>query len=897
MDSGKKSSNQKNLFCSLKDLRNEASVESFFVDRLLKFLNYPDDKIRLKESIDQIEIGKGSKKEKYKPDYVLLDSTNTPKIIIDAKAPNEKPEDYHYQVSSYALHLNQKYKDNPVLYVVLTNGHFFIVYPWDNDQPIFYLRFEDFADGNEQFLELRAHLSYSAFTQISATKDVFDFQRPSLKVLVKTFNDCHDLIRKKESYSPTDAFYEFAKIMFIKIREDSKIHDLITKGKKIKEDDFIFSTKWIDRQVPVEKNPFDAILFRQIRENLEKQIQEKKKKRIFNKNENLELRPSTIYEIVKQLQNFDLYGIDEDLNGRMFETFLNATVRGRGLGQYFTPRGVVHYMVETSPISVSADTSKPLKDRMSYVFDGCSGSGGFLIDTMALFLHKIDNIEHLTNKQRTDYEREAKNNHIHGVESSPKISRICRLNMYLHGDGGSKIFQTDTLDKRLSIEEGISDEVKEGIEEFKEIITPDNEKESPLKYDVILSNPPFSVNYSSKDKHEKKVLEQYSIAKTSSGSVGASEKSNVLFLERYFDLLKENTGELLTIIDDTVLNGVDSQRYRDFIMKHFIIVQIVSLPFNTFFRAEANIKTSIIHLRKKQEGEKQGSIFMAITNNIGHDDHSRDTPERNNLRAVAKVYQEWKKTGKIEPQIIDNRNTDESLSCPLQIFSISADKLISKRLDAFYYSPELRNLREQFKKLEKDKKITLLKGSDFDIISEIRTEKKGEHRGKYKDFENKIFKYFEIGDVTRDGTITTTREDYFEKLPTRARLCVKKDDIILARNISSRGTTVLIPDWYNGNLVTTGFLGIRPKSHDESLLYWSILESEMFRKQIYYLAITASQPEIREEIFKNEILIPLPTDEKQKIRMIQNAKQAESARNNLKNALTDATSLIEELIH
>lgn len=891
MVSGSKSPIKKNMFCSIKDLRNEASVETFFVNRLLKSLNYPDDKIRLKESIDMIEIGRGSKKEKYKPDYVLLDSANTPKIIIDAKSPKEKPEDFLYQVSSYALQLNQKHQDNPVLYVALTNGHFFIVYPWDSDQPLFYLRFEDFVDGNERFLELKSNFSYSAFNQISATKDVFDFQRPSLKTLVKTFNDCHDLIWKKEKISPTDAFYEFAKIMFIKIREDGKIRALIDKGTKLKPENFVFSTDWIDSQVKVEPNPFDVILFRQIRESLEKQIKEKSKKRIFNKDEGLDLKPSTIYEVVKQLQNYDLYGIDEDLNGRMFETFLNATVRGRGLGQYFTPRGVVHYMIQTSPLSISADEKLPLDDRISYVLDGCCGSGGFLIDAMARFIQQIKNISHFTDKQRITYENEVKNNHIYGIEATSKISRICRLNMYLHGDGGSKIFQTDTLDKDFTIEEGISEESSEGIKELDKII---NEKK--LKFDVILSNPPFSMSYSSSDTHEKKVLEQYAIAKTSSGEISTSEKSNVLFLERYTDLLKPETGELLTIIDDTVLNGENSQWYRDFILKNYIIIQIISLPFNTFFRAEANIKTSIIHLRKKIESEKQGSIFMAITNNVGHDDHSRDTPERNNMPIVAKFFEEWKTKGKMESQIIHNQSLDESLSCPLQIFEVSGKDFKSKRFDAFYYSPELKQLQEKLKKLKKDGKIKLLTGNDFDLIPEMKKEIDGTNKGKYTKFEGKIFKYFEIGDVTRDGTITKFKEDYFESLPTRARLCVKKDDVICARNISSRGTTVLIPNWYDGNIVTTGFLGIRPKSHDEALLIWSVLESEMFRKQIYYLAITASQPEIREGIFKSEFLIPFPINKKEEKKIIDNAKHAENARTKLKKALVMASTMTENMI-
>lgn len=875
---------QKNRFCSRGDLRNEATVESFFVDRLVRALKYPDGKIRLKETLTKITIGRGSSKERYQPDYVLLDSGGMPKIVIEAKSPEKDIKKYHYQVSSYAMHLNQKHRaSNPVLYTILTNGYVFSVYPWDSDTPVFHLDFEDFVDDNQKYLELLANVSYTAFSQVKATQGVFDFRCPSLNNLIKTFEECHNLIWKKDKISPTDAFYEFSKIMFIKIKEDAKINKLINDGKPLSPDNFIFSANWIESQSVVEPNPFDTILFRQIREDLEKQIKDGKKKRIFGSNENLNLKPSTILEVVKRLENYDLYRVDEDLNGRMFETFLNATVRGRGLGQYFTPRSIVHYMTRTATLSIkSFNETIPLRHRIPFILDGCCGSGGFLIDVMAHFMSLLKNTTRLTDLERTKYESEIKNNHIYGVEATEKISRIARLNMYLHGDGGSKIFQTDMLDKDFISEAGMAVETADGIKEFARIINEDS-----LKFDVVLSNPPFSMVYKSSDSVESRILKQYNIAKKDHGKT-TSEKSNVLFLERYADLLKADTGELLTIIDDTVLNGTNSQKYRDFILHNFIIIQIVSLPFNTFFRAQASIKTSIIHLRKKRENETQGSIFMAITNNVGHDDHSRDTPGRDNLSTVVRMFEEWRSTGNLSTIIESNENPDESLSCPLQVFELPVNKLNPKRLDAFYYSPELENIRVELNKLKQNDEIVLYSGKDFQRIKEIR--------GSENDVVGNVFRYFEIGDVTRDGTIINDREDFFKNLPTRARLRVCKGDIIFAKNISSRGTTILIPQLYHNQLTTTGFVGIRPRNYEEALMLWSILESEIFRKQVYYLATTASQPELRSDTFNNEVLIPFPTDELKRKEIMRHAKAAISTRDKLRGILKKTTVSVEKIL-
>lgn len=102
----------KNMFCKVSDLHNEASVEKLFVDRLLTELGYSDEDILPKVSLKKIKVGKGSKSELYKPDYVLMNQ-GIPVIVIDAKDKAESIENWTLQCSSYSLELNKKYEDNP----------------------------------------------------------------------------------------------------------------------------------------------------------------------------------------------------------------------------------------------------------------------------------------------------------------------------------------------------------------------------------------------------------------------------------------------------------------------------------------------------------------------------------------------------------------------------------------------------------------------------------------------------------------------------------------------------------------------------------------------------------------------------------------------------------------
>jgi type I restriction enzyme M protein len=208
----------------------------------------------------------------------------------------------------------------------------------------------------------------------------------------------------------------------------------------------------------------------------------------------------------------------------------------------------------------------------------------------------------------------------------------------------------------------------------------------------------------------------------------------------------------------------------------------------------------------------------------------------------------------------------------------------------FFYAPELKQARTNLYNLEKEGKITIRKGSDFTLIPEIK-------KDDIQNFEGRIFKYIEINDVTIDGTIVKYREDYFEKLPTRARIHVKSGDVIFAKNNSSRGTTVLVPDWFDGGLVTSGFIGIRPDNEEEALILWNALESEFFRKQIYYISITASQPEVRENIFKKEMIIPWPKIDEDKKEIIIGAKSVFSSRNSLRTSLKAATDTFDNLLN
>ena len=99
-------------------------------------------------------------------------------------------------------------------------------------------------------------------------------------------------------------------------------------------------------------------------------------------------------------------------------------------------------------------------------------------------MRKIDQMSGLSSAERDELKEAVRDKHICGIDANPKIARICRLNISLHGDGGSKIFRADTLDKSLEIERGLDDEEEEQLRELRQMLV-----EKGMQFDYVLTNP------------------------------------------------------------------------------------------------------------------------------------------------------------------------------------------------------------------------------------------------------------------------------------------------------------------------------------------------------------------------------------------------------------------------
>lgn len=613
----------KNMFCKLSDLTNEATVEQFFVNRLLSELGYADGEIKPKTSLKKLVISQGSKKSNYKPDYAI-ELNEQIRWILEAKAANESIDDHIEQCSGYCLALNRaNAKANPTDHFVITNGVELRLYKWDDDHPIISLKFSEFVKTNPEYRRLISILHRDVVVKAQLeekSQKQFELRVESISQINAHFAWCHQYIHKKDSLNQSAAFLEFVKLIFLKLLSDKKFHE--TKngqpGKAIFAPNVPFSIAWIEKREEDHLNPLSDVQFKNLNDELEKGIRDRKRKRIFDTSDRIKLSAETIKGVVKRLQHIDLISIDADLNGRLFETFLNATMRGKDLGQFFTPRSVVKLAVALADPFAG-------RDRQDIIMDACCGSGGFLIEALAFMWGKIDRNASLSQAEKKSIKQSIANNSIFGddISRDPPLARIARMNMFLHGDGGSRIFEVDILDKNITEFPDIdSPEILSSKEELRSLLADTKAGFA----DVILTNPPFAKEYHAKDPRDRGILEAYSLAYESDGvnkKLRATVRSSVLFLERYHDILRPG-GRLIAIIDESILGSKKYREVRNWMRRNFLIKAVVSLPGDAFQRSLARVKTSLIYLVKKEVPDNsQGNIFMSWTTAVGVDDPAR----------------------------------------------------------------------------------------------------------------------------------------------------------------------------------------------------------------------------------------------------------------------------------
>ncbi len=474
-------------------------------------------------------------------------------------------------------------------------------------------------------------------------------------------HQCHNVIRNREKLDPAAAFDEIAKILFVKVFVEREL-----RAKRQRKN--LFTVEFLDGQIG--KDPLNT-LFEQTKEAYADD-------EIFEKDEEIRLRPATGREIVKLLERYNLSDTSEDIKGIAFERFLGRTFRGE-IGQFCTPRTIVEFMVRMV---------EPKEDDI--ICDPASGSGGFLIRFFEIVREhiladadaqyqgfktqiekkrlsegkkaealrlKYTEIQETINQQKRDTRLwNLANRCIFGTDANDRMARTSKMNMIMHGDGHGGVHHHDGFMNVNGIFEG--------------------------RFDIILMNPPFGANVEPSDVvHEADVTVSREAAKRYADDYGeaymealsrakaavnkpiaslfelpknkkSKTKTEILFIERCLALLKPG-GRLGIVLPEGIVNNPSLAYVREFCENRAFIRAVVSLPQETFLSSGASVKASLLFLQKFTEKE-QAAIDTA----------RRKAADEVKAKYAASIATE---TARLEPDIEASQNARDRKTLQKQL--------------------------------------------------------------------------------------------------------------------------------------------------------------------------------------------------------------------------------------
>ncbi len=318
-----------------------------------------------------------------------------------------------------------------------------------------------------------------------------------------------------------------------------------------------------------------------------------------------EFSPSLIKKCVEILQPISFSKNQHkniDILGEFYEEVIRTSFK-QTKGLFLTHPNIVIFLISALDVkNILIDKLRnpdvDYRYRLPFVIDPSCGTGTFLINyinyVQNFLSNNVDKIAKGDDDIKDYLDRFVLGksafkwavDYIYGIDDEQVLATACQLNLILHGDGSTNIYNFD----------GLAD-----FKDYAKINSPRNilksttnsddqniyQKDQNQQFDIIISNPPFNVKVN-KDDLEKRF--------------DVSGKSEIYFLERYYQLLREK-GRMGIVMPESFFSVGDDIIGRIFLYKHFNIKVIVALP-NHVFSPHTTTSTSLLIAEKKTYDEE-----------------------------------------------------------------------------------------------------------------------------------------------------------------------------------------------------------------------------------------------------------------------------------------------------
>ncbi len=634
-----------------------------------------------------------------------------------------------------------------------------------------------------------------------------DIQPVDKEELISAINKCHQTLWAGGRLSPPTAFSELCKIIFVKISDE--------KTKRKKGDPYEFQIKTHESA---------SRLAERIRELYE--IEKEKDPEVFT--ETIKIQDATLLTVVSHLESINLSATDLDVKGLAFEQFMDGFFKG-DFGQYFTPRELIDFCVKVTSIS-----------NEETILDPACGSGGFLLHALDAVRQEASEYYDDTSVEHFKHWHDFAQKKLYGIEINDEIARVAKMNMIIHDDGHTNVIGHDAL---------------EDFKSFKAI----NRSFKKDTFDIILTNPPFGASISYR---ERPYIERYDFGKQklkSGRRTRNNQRIEILFIERIYEFLKQDTGKAAVILPDSILTNESLNYVRKWMIEHFRIRIVVSLPESAFAHFGTSVKTSILFLERRRDNESidpAERILMCTPLKIGYDSTGRKCESE--LDEIALVCRDFLKSPltysppekRIKIKADDLEGIDKFVIKKIghkhitKIISSVSIITVSKLQDAI--NPE------RYKNLPLE---DIFYGQTISDIGEILKDKIVPSRVEPKS----VFGLIRIDDLPANPMKIETIRNCIGEEVEGSYFEVKEGDILFARlgpTIQNR-KIVSVPKTRKRLIASPEFLVLRLKDRIDPDAVFAILRTNLY-KELVYSKGRGSTPS-RYRVSRNDFLkLPFP---------------------------------------
>ncbi len=293
---------------------------------------------------------------------------------------------------------------------------------------------------------------------------------------------------------------------------------------------------------------------------------------IFRKSQNKIQDPAKLRRLIADLIDKEqCTTLDADVKGDAYEGLLekNAQDTKGGAGQYFTPRALIRALV---------DCIRPAPGET--ICDPACGTGGFFLIAHDYIANQFI---HLNKAQK----RHLKLNAFRGVEIVPNVTRLCAMNLILHGIGptGSEIEPPIRTDDSLRADPGD-------------------------RYEVVMTNPPFGRKSSVIVVNAEGEQSREALTVVREDFWASTSNKQLNFLQHVKTLLKINGRAAIVVPDNVLFEGGAGEMVRRKLLHETEVHTLLRLPTGIFYAQ--GVKANVLFFDRRPASAKPWTTKLWI---------------------------------------------------------------------------------------------------------------------------------------------------------------------------------------------------------------------------------------------------------------------------------------------